>query len=307
MKRASTTAGCCAIVLAVFSLFTEGASSSPVSTRPTPCADPAVDIQAVLVSRAGPDTGRVRITGQVKNLGPEPWIAMSRQHRLRLELVTITSAARPNGELVEPPIDIARLDSGGQFKIDHQLNWKISQDASYPRFLIRFTELGKPDRESSRADCRPDNNRKEIAPADINRLFSAPPVAPSPLKIVSYRLLGGEGINTVESTLAYNRNSPAAGKITASVAAPYSGSTEEVSIAGNSGTAPMRVHVPCDRKPESGLPAPSVVITYRLWGSISVSGVPSWVAGFSAEQSISYQDLCPAKPGMGSSNKKHSP
>lgn len=277
------------------------------ATHPTPCADPAVDIQAVLVSQSGPDTGRVRIIGQVKNLGPEPWIAASRLHRLRMELVTITSASRPHGELVEPPIDIARLDAGGQYRIDHQMDWRMTKEANYPRFLIRFSELGKPERASTRADCRSDNNRKEITPADINHLFGAPPVPAIPLKVVSYRLLGGEGINTVESTLAYKRNSPAAGKITASVAAPYSGSSEELSIAGYSGTAPMRVHIPCDRNPASGLPASPVMITYRLWGLISVSGVPSWVAGFSAEQSIPYQELCPTKPGMGISNKKHSP
>jgi hypothetical protein len=288
-------------------LSTAVTTAASAATHPTPCADPAVDIQTVLVSRTGPDTGRVRITGQIKNQGSEPWIAASRQHRLRMEMVVRKLGAQANGELVEPPVDIARLDSGGQYRIDHQLNWTVSKDASYPRFLIRFTDLGKPDRVSSRADCRLDNNRKEITPADINRLFSAPPVSAIPLKIVSYRLLGGEGINTVESILAYSRNSPAAGKITASVAAPYSGSSEEVSIAGNSGTAPMRVHIPCDRSPANGLPASPVMITYRLWGSISVSGVSSWVAGFSAEQSVSYQELCPTKPGMGTSNKKHSP
>jgi hypothetical protein len=307
MKRILTATGCCAIVLTAFSLFAEGASNPPVSTRPTPCADPAVDIQAVLVSRAGPDTGRVRITGQIKNLGPEPWIAATHQHRLRMELVMIAAPAHPNGELAEPPIDIVRLDAGGQYRIDHQLDWRVSKDATYPRFLIRFTEVGKPVQPPSRADCRSDNNRKEIASADINYLFSAPPASAIPLKIVSYRLLGGEGINTVESILTYSRNSPAAGKITASVAAPYSGFSEEVSIAGNSGTAPLRVHIPCDRNPASGLPVPPVMITYRLWGLISVSGVPSWVAGFSAEQSIPYRTLCPTKPGMGTSNEKHSP
>ncbi|MEK7207480.1 MAG: hypothetical protein AAB134_06325, partial [Pseudomonadota bacterium] len=203
MKRALTATGCCAIVLTAFSLLAEGVSNSPVSNRSTSCPDQAVDIQATLVSRSGPDTGRVRIIGQVKNLGPEPWIAASRLHRLRMELVTITSASRPHGELVEPPIDIARLDAGGQYRIDHQMDWRMSKEANYPRFLIRFSELGKPERAFTRADCRSDNNRKEITPADINHLFGVAPVPAIPLKVVSYRLLGGEGINTVESALAY--------------------------------------------------------------------------------------------------------
>ena len=305
MKHALTT-GCVTTVLLVFSLTVDGQAASSTSGA-TPCADPAVDIQATLVSRTGPDTGRVRITGQVKNLGPEPWIAASRQHRLRMELVVKKAGAPADGELVEPPVDIARLDSGGQFRIDHQLNWKVSQDASYPRFLIRFTELGKPDRVSSRADCRLDNNRKEIAPAEINHLFGAAPAAGIPLKLVGYRLLGGQGINTVETVLAYDRNSPAAGKIMASVAAPYSGLADEMPIAGNSGKTPMRVHIPCDKDSATTLSTPSVTITYQLWGQVSVSGVPSWVASYRVVQSISYDVLCPTKPGMGTSNKKHSP
>lgn len=278
-------------------------TAESAATQPTPCADPAADIQAVLVSRTGPDTGRVRITGQIKNLGPEPWISTSRQHRLRMELTTVSSASKPNGELAEPPIDIARLDAGGEYRLDHQLNWRVSKDTTYPRFLIRFTEVGKPERPSSRADCRLDNNRKEIAPAEINHLFGAVPAAGIPLKIVGYRLLGGQGINTVETVLAYDRNSPAAGKIMVSVAAPYNGLADEVPIAGNSGQTPMRVHVPCDKDAATTLSTPSVAITYQLWGQASVSGVPSWVASYRVEQSIPYKELCPAMPGA---NKKPS-
>ena len=287
--------------LAMLMIATMTAASA--ATHPTPCADPAADIQAVLVSRTGLDTGRVRITGQIKNLGPESWIATSRQHRLRMELVMVPSPAHPNGELVEPPIDITQLDAGGQYRIDHQLNWRVSKGATYPRFLIRFTEMGKPAQPSSRADCRSDNNRKEITPTEINHLFGAASASGIPLKIIDYRLLGGQGINTVETVLAYDRNSPSAGRITASVAAPYNGLADEAPIAGNSGKIAMRVHVPCDKDAATVLSAPLVSITYRLWGQVSVSGVPSWMASYRLEQSIPYKELCPTKPGA---NKKPS-
>ena len=144
-------------------------------------------------------------------------------------------------------------------------------------------------------DCRSANNRKEITAADINKLFQ--PAAPEkPLQAQSYRLLGGIGVNTVETELAYHRSSANAGKLTASVAAPYSGTSDEIPISGKSVTAQIRVHIPCAVKETSDPNARPVTITYQLWASLSLPGGSGWVPSFSVEQSIPYHELCGYSP-----------
>ena len=291
MKYASTTTGCCAAVLLVLSLVAEGAVSSAPGA--IPCADPAADIELALISKSGPGSGRVRITGIVKNLGNAAWVATSPSHRLQIVLARRNSGASLDGEPVQPAIAIQQLAPGQQYRIDYQTNWDTDKKDSRPGFIVRFFESGQVGAQpaSSRPDCRSDNNRKEIAAADIDRLFQpAEPV--KSLKAQSYRLLGGVGVNTVETQLAYNRSSSSTGKLTASVAAPYAGTSDEVPINGSSGTAKIRVHIPCDVKETSDPNARPVTITYRLWGSLSLPGGSGWVPSFSVEQSIPYRALC---------------
>ena len=297
MKYLLTTTGCCTAMLAVLSLGAEAAdgSSAPASIT---CADPAVDIEMALISKTGATTGRVRITGVVKNLGTATWIATSPTHRLQMVLAQKDSEANPLGNPVQPPIAIAQLSPGQQFRIDHQMNWDTSKSTSYPRFIVKFSDSGKIGAYPARyqPDCRTDNNRKEVIAADINKLFG--PAAPSgkPLAVQSYRLLGGVGVNTVEVLLGYNKTSAAAGKITASVAAPYHGTSSEVPIQGNSGSARIRVHIPCDIQNDSTVPLRPVDVTYRLWGSLGLPGNSRWVVSYSTEHSIPYRELCGAAP-----------
>jgi len=292
MRWLSTTAGCCANVLVVFGLTAESASATSDS-RPAPCADPAVAIEIALISQTGPTSGRVRITGIVKNLGSVAWNATSSTHRLQLILAQKNSDARPNGEAVEPAIAIAHLSPGQQFRIDHQIDWEVKAMASYPRFIVQLFNVGRAGRSPApaRLDCRADNNRKEITPEDIDRVFGPAPTSGLPLSIQGYRLLRGIGGKTVETTLVYNRVSAAAGKITVSVAAPYSGTADEVPISGKTGAAKLRVDIPCDHRDGSS-DSSMVTITYRLWGSFGQPGAASWVAGFSTEHSIPYKEMC---------------
>jgi len=178
------------------------------------------------------------------------------------------------------------------------MNWDTSKSTSYPRFIVKFSDSGRIGAYPARyhPDCRTDNNRKEVTAADINKLFG--PAAPSgkPLTVQSYRLLGGVGVNTVEALLGFSKTSAAAGKITTSVAAPYRGTSDEVPIEGNSGSARIRVHIPCDIQNASTVPSRPVDITYRLWGSLGLPGSSSWVVSYSTEQSIPYSELCSAAP-----------
>ncbi len=283
--------------MAAFCLIAEGATrlSAPGSTS---CADPAADIEVALVSKTGPTTGRVRITGVVKNLGNATWTASRSTHRLQIILAQKNSESRPQGDPAEPPVALAQLAPGQKFRIDHQMNWDASANTTYPKFILRFSDSGQAGASSVTysPDCRQENNRKEISAVDINKLFGPRPPAGQPLMAQSYRLLGGGGVNTVETILAYNKTSPAAGKITASVAAPYRGTADEVPITGNTGSAKIRVQIPCDHKDVSSLPSRPVSITYRLWNSLGQPGTSRWVAGFSTEQSIPYSELCVARP-----------
>ncbi len=285
-----------AVILAVFSLVAEAAADSPTSSLGS-CADPAADIEVALISKTSPTVGRVRITGIVKNLGPAAWTATSPSHRLQMVLARGDAGARSEGEPVQPAIAIQQLAPGQQYRIDYQTNWDTDRKDSHPNFIVRFFESGQIGTRSAayRPDCRSDNNRKEITAADINRLFQ--PAAPEkPLRAQSYRLLGGIGVNTVETQLAYTRGSTNAGRLTASVAAPYTGTSDEVPINGSNGAVKIRVHIPCDVKGTSGSDPRPVTITYRLWGSLSLPGGSGWVPSFSVEQSIRYRELCSLSP-----------
>jgi hypothetical protein len=297
MKYLLTTAGCCTAMLAAFSLGAEAAdgSSAPASIT---CADPAANIELVLISKIGPTTGRVRITGVVKNLGTATWIATSPSHRLQMVLAQRDADTDTQGKPVQPPIAIAQLSPGQQFRIDHQIDWDTSKSASYPGFIVKFSDSGRIGAYPARyhPDCRTDNNRKEVTAADINKLFGPPAPSGKPLTVQSYRLLRSVGVNTVEALLGYRKTSTAPGKITAAVAAPYRGTSDEVPIEGNSGGARIRVHIPCDIQNASTVPARPVDITYRLWGSLGLPGNLKWVVSYSTEQSIPYSELCGAAP-----------
>lgn len=283
------------MMLAALSLAA-GTEPAASVTGAVPCADPAADIELALISKSAPGSGRVRITGVVKNLGTATWTATGPSHHLQAVLARQDAGTQPEGKPVQPAIAIRELAPGQQYRIDYQTDWDTGGKAP-PRFILRFFEVGRigarPD--NYRPDCRADNNRKEITAADINRLFQ-PAAPPPPLKVESYRLLGGIGVNTVETQLVYRRDMAGAGKVTAAVAAPYAGTSDEVPLGGNSGTVKIRVHVPCDVQERTGAGPPAVTITYRQWSALGLPGSAAWVPGFSVEQSIPYRELCGSGP-----------
>jgi hypothetical protein len=282
-------------VLAVFSLV---AGAEPGAT---PCADPAADIELALISKTGPSAGRVRITAVVKNLGNAAWTATSPSHHLQMVLARRDAGARPEGQPVQPAIAIRQLAPGQQYRIDYQTDWDTDKKAPQPRFIVRFFDSGQAGTRPAnyRPDCRSDNNRREITVADIDKLFQA--AAPPPLKVESYRLLGGIGVNTVETRLVYRRGPSNVAKLTASVAAPYTGTSDDVPLSGDSGTAKISAHIPCDAQETPGVNPPPVTITYRMWGTLGLPGGAGWVPGFSVEQSIPYRELC--GPGSADNSK----
>ncbi|MHB8622066.1 MAG: hypothetical protein ACYC9J_00470 [Sulfuricaulis sp.] len=258
------------------------------------CADPAADFEVALVTRTGPMTGRVRITGIVRNLGSAAWYPTTPSHRLQMVLAQKDSAAIRDGVPVEPPIAITQLLPGQEFRIDHQMDWRVGKNTLYPQFIVWFFDTGQVGTypASYSPDCHTDNDRPKITPADIDKLFAPPPPIVQPLNVRNYRLLGGVGVNTVQTILAYARNTAAAGKITASVTAPYSATASAVPITGRSGRAKISVYIPCDIQHAATGPLPPVVITYRLLDPPGLAGDPNWAVSFSIEQPIAYRQLC---------------
>lgn len=283
-------------MLAVFSLV---AGAEPGASAPglSSCADPAADVELALISKTGPTSGRVRITAVVKNLGNAAWNATSPSHHLQMVLARRDNGSRPDGEPVQPAIAIRQLAPGQQYRIDYQTDWDTDKKAPQPRFIVRFSDSGQPGTGPAnyRPDCRSDNNRTEIIAADIDKLFQ-PAAPPQPLKVESYRLLGGIGVNTVETQLAYRRGMTNTGKLTATAAAPYAGTSDDAPLNGDSGMVKIRVHIPCDAKETPGTNPPPVIITYRLWGTLGLPGGSGWVPGFGLEQSIPYRELCGPGP-----------
>ncbi len=298
--------GFCSIIASAMSVAAGKATKAPARTQ---CADPAVAMEATLVSKSGPGMGRVRISGTAKNLGSTAWVPTSSGQRLQLVLTAQRSAMQSAGEPVEPAVEIARLAPGQQFKIDHQTNWETGMNQTFPKFRIELYETGKrgPLPKAYHPDCQSKNNSKEIAAADIDSLFQAPVSAAGPLTVHGYHLFSAGGNTIVETRLAYQRSSSGAGRLTASVAAPYVGTAEPAPISGRSGSATIRVEIPCSQVLLNHVSAP-LTITYRLWGSLSKPGeTSSWVGSFSTAHAISYQELCPAKamPATASRTSPH--
>lgn len=248
------------------------------------CPELAVDAELALVSKTGVETGRVRITGVVRHRRGPAWKSSNLSHYLQMALMEIDSDNPEHGHPVQPLVPIRQMGVSQQYRVDHQINWIAGRGLSYPRYVVRFDEIGA----TGASGCRWALSSREITPADIDRLFSVPAHDP-PLSVKNYRLLGGVGVNTLEVQLAYRRKSSLGGRITASVAAPYSGDAAPVPVSGSHGVATIRVHVPCDAPPSRPIP---ISVTYRLWGSLQLPGGGGWVPSFSLEHSVPYREIC---------------
>jgi hypothetical protein len=157
----------------------------PALPRQPQCADPAVDIRLLLLSKTAANKGRVRVTGVVTNAGATTWIATTYTHRLRSVLAVKANESYPLGTPVATR-DLSDLGAGQSVTLDYEIDWEAKANAQYPKFMIRFNETGQVDYQKFplyRPDCRTDNNVKQISAVDINALFGPLPTPPAPLKI----------------------------------------------------------------------------------------------------------------------------
>jgi len=135
------------------------------------CADPAahrIDFRIVSKTRLPTSTGRVRITGVVKNVGPDPYISSDFKPTARLFEGNnpVAVAEQPFGPLLAP---------GQEMTLVYERHWppKPTGTPSLPppayKLMLGFpkeTTAGGPT-----ADCNPSNNVKERSGEEINALF----------------------------------------------------------------------------------------------------------------------------------------
>lgn len=141
--------------------------------KPLPkCPDPAVEkIDFTIVSRTGKFSGKVRITGVVKNVGLAPYISGPNQQAVHLYEFIPGGSAR----LVAKK-NFQNLNPGQQVTVAYERNWDASSpsEGEFPpsyRVIIAYDPDIRLDSNPKNDDCNINNNQKERSGADINALF----------------------------------------------------------------------------------------------------------------------------------------
>jgi len=144
-----------------------------VPPKPT-CADPAAhSIGFSVVSKTSPTTGRVRITGVVKNVGPDPYVS----HIFKpTAFLSETNSFRPKAERT-----FEKLAHGEEITLVYERDWPPKPPTPLPPTYYLWIDFPPPKTTLGGAepDCNRSNNHKERNGAEINGLFLGP-VAPPP-------------------------------------------------------------------------------------------------------------------------------
>lgn len=151
-----------------------GAQPRPITKLPgeivvkppkPPCADPAahsINFSIVSKTRLPISTGRVRITGVVKNVGPDPYISDNKPKASLFE----------DGKLVAEQT-FGKLASGEEMTLVYERHWPPKPTGTARTFPTYKLMLGFPGATAgSTPDCNPSNNAKERRGDEIDALFS---------------------------------------------------------------------------------------------------------------------------------------
>ncbi|GAQ94575.1 hypothetical protein TAGGR_1759 [Thermodesulfovibrio aggregans] len=131
----------------------------------------AEKIEFTIVSRTGKFSGKVRITGVVKNAGSEPYISGPNQQAVHLYEFIPGGSPR----LVAKK-NFQNLNPGQQITVTYERNWDAAStsEGEFPssyRVVIVYDPDIRMDGNPKNDDCNLNNNEKERSGADINRLF----------------------------------------------------------------------------------------------------------------------------------------
>jgi len=136
------------------------------------CPDPAVEkIDFTIISRTSKFSGRVRISGVVKNIGLEPYISGPNQQAVYLYEGPMGGTAR----LVAQK-KFQNLNPGQQVIVTYERNWDAASpsEGEFPpsyKVIIAYDPDIRLDGNPKNDDCNINNNQKERSGADINALF----------------------------------------------------------------------------------------------------------------------------------------
>ncbi len=139
---------------------------------PPKCPDPAVQrIDFAIVSKTSQFSGKVRITGVIKNVGLEPYISGPNQQAVYLYEGPMGGKAN----LVATK-KFQNLNPGQEVKVIYERNWHASSPAEgeFPpsyRVLISYDPDIRMDGNPKNDDCNINNNQMERSGTEINALF----------------------------------------------------------------------------------------------------------------------------------------
>lgn len=136
------------------------------------CPDPAVQrIDFAIVSKTSQFSGKVRITGVVKNVGLEPYISGPNQQAVYLYEVPMGGKSN----LVATK-KFQNLNPGQEVKVTYERNWNASSPAEgeFPpsyKVVIGYDPDIRLDSNPKNDDCNMNNNQMERSGTEINALF----------------------------------------------------------------------------------------------------------------------------------------
>ncbi|ACI21234.1 MULTISPECIES: hypothetical protein [Thermodesulfovibrio] len=139
---------------------------------PPKCPDPAVQrIDFTVVSKTSQFSGKVRITGVVKNMGVEPYISGPNQQAVYLYEIPMGGKAN----LVATK-KFQNLNPGQEITVSYERNWNASSpsEGEFPpsyRVVIAYDPDIRMDSNPKNDDCNMNNNQKERSGTEINALF----------------------------------------------------------------------------------------------------------------------------------------
>lgn len=135
-----------------------------VKPKPT-CADPAAHrIDFRIVSKRGLSTDRVRITGVVKNVGPDPYVSDYTPKAFLFE------GGKPVAEKA-----FGKLAPGEEMTLVYERHWPPKPTGtakSFPVYKLMLDFKGAT--KGPAPDCNPSNNVKERSGEEIDALFRGP-------------------------------------------------------------------------------------------------------------------------------------
>lgn len=136
------------------------------------CPDPAVQrIDFTIVSKTSQFSGKVRITGVVKNVGLEPYISGPNQQEILLYEGPMGATSR-----VVARKKFQNLNPGQEVTVVYERNWDSASpsEGEFPpsyKVIIVYDPDIRMDSNPKNDDCNMNNNQKERSGADINALF----------------------------------------------------------------------------------------------------------------------------------------